>query len=570
MLRGDIELKYRGWLERVDEGCSTEFKEASEASVEDAFYCDLQFGTGGLREKLGIGPNRMNIFTVGRATQGLADWLNASVESPVVAICRDTRHGSEEFAHRTASVLAANGIRSYMYARVEPTPALSFAVRELGCSAGVVITASHNPAGYNGYKVYGSDGCQATVAVCSAVQEAMGPLDPFDDVRAMPYDEAVERGLALTIGEPVLDRYVALAAAQSTGEDLSGLRVAYTPLHGVGLECVSRALSAAGVRDLRVVGEQATQDGDFPTCPRPNPEEPGALRLGIELCEGVGADILLATDPDCDRLRVAVRHAGGYAALSGDELGLLLLDHAASRAASRGEDVSRKVAFATVVTHPMADDLARAYGFELRRTLTGFKYIGEQVGLLEAQGREGDFLIGVEESLGYLTGTHVRDKCGVVSCVLACCLAARWGAEGLDLVEAMDLLYERYGHWAQCQVSKEFEGKDGIAAISSIMLRLRENPPSALAGLPVERAIDYACGAPMPVVNPSGPVPQALPPSDVLELRLAGGSRAVVRPSGTEPKAKAYLFARSGTREGAESLLRDMSVEMDSILGGAE
>lgn len=570
MLRGDTELKYRRWLECVDEDCRTELREASEASVEDAFYCDLQFGTGGLREKFGMGPNRMNIFTVGRATQGLADWLNASVESPVVAICRDTRHGSEEFARRTASVLAGNGIRSYMYARVEPTPALSFAVRELGCSAGVAITASHNPANYNGYKVYGPDGCQATAVVCGAVQEAMASLDPFDDVRAMPYDEAVDRGLVLTIGEPVLDRYVALAAAQSTGEDLSDLRVVYTPLHGVGLECVSRALSAAGVKDLRVVEEQTVQDGDFPTCPRPNPEEPDALRLGIKLCEGVGADILLATDPDCDRLRVVVRHAGGFVALSGDELGLLLLDHAASCAILHEEDITQKVACATVVTHPMADDLARAYGFELRRTLTGFKYIGEQVGLLEAQGRKGDFLIGIEESLGYLSGTHVRDKCGVVSCVLACCLAARWGAEGLDLVEAMDLLYERYGHWAQCQVTKAFEGKGGDAAMPLIMGRLRKSPPATLAGLPVERALDYASGALMPVVNSPEPVRQTLPPSDVIELRLVGGSRVIVRPSGTEPKAKAYLFARSESREGAESLLRALSVEMKSILGGAK
>lgn len=565
-----IEQRRKRWLDKVDGADRAEILGMDDASCEDAFCRDLSFGTGGLRGRLGQGPSRMNIHTVGRATQGLADYLNEKHEKPVVAINRDTRHGSEAFARRTAEVLAGNEIKSVIFERPEPTPALSFAVRELGCSAGVSITASHNPADYNGYKVYGPDGCQATVAVCAAVQEAMGPLDPFDDVRAMPYDEAVDRGLALTIGEPVLDRYVALSAAQSTGEDLSGLRVAYTPLHGVGLECVSRALTAAGVRDLCVVGEQAAQDGDFPTCPRPNPEEPGALRLGIELCEGVGADILLATDPDCDRLRVAVRHAGGFVALSGDELGLLLLDHAASCAASRGEDVSRKVAFATVVTHPMADDLARAHGFELRRTLTGFKYIGEQVGLLEAQGREGDFLIGVEESLGYLTGTHVRDKCGVVSCVLACCLAARWGAEGLDLVEAMGLLYGRHGHWAQRQVSREFEGGGGAGAMSSIMRRLREGPPAALAGLPVERVIDYARGAPMPVVNPSGPAPQALPPSDALELRLAGGSRAVVRPSGTEPKAKAYLFARSGTREGAESLLRDMSAEMDSILGGAE
>lgn len=561
---------YKRWLSRVAPADRAALEAMPAAEREDAFWCDLAFGTGGLRGRLGLGPNRMNAYTVGRATQGLADWLSTSHEQPTVALCRDTRHGSEELVRRAASVLAANGIRSYMYERVEPTPALSFAVRELGCSAGVVVTASHNPAEYNGYKVYGPDGCQITVASAREVQEAIDAVDPFDDVRAMPYGEAVEGGLALIIDESVLDRYVALSAAQATGEDLSGLRAVYTPLHGVGLECVSRALAEAGVRDLRVVEEQATRDGGFPTCPWPNPEEPGALRLGLGLCEEVGADVLLATDPDCDRLRVAVSHGGGYVALTGDELGLLLLDHMAARAAERGEDLSQKVACATVVTHPMADDLARARGFELRRTLTGFKYIGEQVGLLEACGRGGDFLLGLEESLGYLSGTHVRDKCGVASCVLACCLVARWGAEGLDLVEAMGLLYERYGHWAQRQLTKEFDGEKGAQDMSSVMHGLRLNPPAQLAGLAVEGVVDYAAGVPMPVVNPSGSERQTLPPSDVLELRLEGGSRVIVRPSGTEPKVKAYLFAKAPTQEGAAGLLRDVSEAVVSMMGGGK
>lgn len=568
MLRSNIEKRYRKWLEHVDDEDWDELARMGEAKLEDAFYRDLAFGTGGLRGKLGLGPNRMNAYTVGRATQGLADWLNATAETPTVALCRDTRRGSEEFVRCVASVLAANGIRSYMYERVEPTPALSFAVRELGCSAGVNITASHNPASYNGYKVYGPDGCQITVDMAADIQAAIDAVDPFEDVRVMPYAEAVERGLALVIGESVVGRFVILDAVLSAGVDCSGLRVAYTPLHGVGLECVSEALAAIGVSDLHVVGEQAVQDGGFPTCPKPNPEERGALALGLKLCKDVGADFLLATDPDCDRLGVAVLHKGEPALLSGNEVGLLLLDFMAEVAAGDGGDLSRRVACTTVVSAPMADDIARARGFELRRTLTGFKFIGEQIGLLESESREADFLFGFEESYGYLAGTHSRDKDAVAASVLVCGLAARWKREGLDLYEAMQRLYEHHGFWASSLLSRTYEGPEGAKNMATVMRRLRGNPPNRVAGLPVEGVVDYACGAPMPVVNPSEAKPQVLPASDVLEFRLGGGSRVVVRPSGTEPKVKAYLYARFQTREGSDSLLAAMSAEVEKILGG--
>ena len=568
MLRSDIKNRYRKWLEHVDGAIRVELETMGLSDVEDAFYRDLAFGTGGLRGKLGLGPNRMNIYTVGRATQGLADWLNATVEAPTVALCRDTRHGSEDFVRRVASVLAANGIRSYMYERVEPTPALSFAVRELGCSAGVNITASHNPAPYNGYKVYGSDGCQITVDMAGAIQAAIDAVDPFEGVRAMPYSEAVERGLSVAIDEAVIDKFVAFDAALSTGIDCSGLRVVYTPLHGVGLECVSKALEAIGVSDFHVVGEQAVQDGGFPTCPKPNPEEPEALALGIKLCEDSGAGLLLATDPDCDRLGVAVLHKGKLAQLSGNEVGLLLLDFLAEAAEEDGGGLSRKVACTTVVSAPMADDVARARGFELRRTLTGFKFIGEQMGLLESEGREADFLFGFEESYGYLAGTHARDKDAVAASALVCELAARWKQEGLDLYEAMQLLYERYGFWASTLLSRAYEGPEGAESMAAVMRRLRGNPPERVADLPIERVVDYACGTPMPVVNPSEAESQTLPPSDVLEFRLCGGSRVIVRPSGTEPKVKVYLFARSWRREDSYSLLADMSKELESILRG--
>lgn len=554
------------WLFGVSEEERAALAAMPASEREDAFYRDLAFGTGGLRGKLGLGPNRMNSYTVGKATQGLANWLNANLEGPTVALCRDTRRGSEEFVCRAASVLAANGIKTYMYKRVEPTPALSFAVRELGCSAGVNITASHNPAAYNGYKVYGADGCQITVATAEAIQAAIDAVDPFEDVRTMPYEEAMAGGLALTIDESVIEKFVDLAAAQATGVDCSGLRVAYTPLHGVGLECVSRALAKIGVTDVRVVEEQALQDGAFPTCPYPNPEVREALELGLELCEETKADLLLATDPDCDRLGIAVPHGGEYRLLSGNEVGLLLLD----MLAECGEDLSRRVAATTVVSAPMADDLARAYGFELRRTLTGFKFIGEQIGLLESQGREADFLFGFEESYGYLAGTHARDKDAVVASALVCELAAHWKARGLDLYEAMQRLYAEHGFWASALLSKTYEGPEGAADMAAIMAGLRANPPAEVAGLPVDQVIDYAEGAEMPVVNPSDPEPQRLPPADVLELRLAGGSRAIVRPSGTEPKVKAYVFAKAATMEGADSLLASISAEVESILGGTK
>ena len=526
----------------------------------------LKFGTGGLRGTLGDGPGHMNALVVARATQGLANYLRKRFDAPSVAICRDSRHCSDEFARRTAEVLAGNGIRALLFPRVEPTPALSFAVRELGCSAGVVITASHNPKEYNGYKVYGADGCQSTVAAAAEIQDEINAVGP-DSVQAVAYEEGVESGLIGLTPDEVLDRYCDAVLAQSTGIDCSGLRVAYTPLNGTGLELVSRTLAGIGVTDLHVVPEQAEPNGDFPTCPKPNPEEPAALELGVALGQRVGADVLLATDPDADRVGVAVPHDGEWKLLTGNELGLLLLDFLASCAEASGEDMSRRVAVTTIVSAPMADDLARAHGLELRRTLTGFKFCGEQIGILESQGRESDFLFGLEESYGYLAGTYARDKDAVVSCVLACELAAHWKERGLDLWEAMRALYDRYGHWGNEQVSVAYEGEDGAERMAAVMDALRSEPLAELGGLAVDSVIDYAPGAPMPVVNPlPGSPAQVLPPSNVLEWRLAGGSRVLVRPSGTEPKVKAYVFAKGETSEEAEGLLAKLVREVRGLL----
>ena len=563
----EITNRYEAWLACCNDVEQTKLMMLEEDQVEDAFFRKLTFGTGGLRGKLGLGPNRLNVYTVGKATQGLADYLNSAFENPTVALCRDTRHGSEEFVRRVAEVLAGNGIKSYLFNRVEPTPALSFAVRELGCSAGVNITASHNPAAYNGYKVYGADGCQITVEAAEAIQAAIDPVDCFDGVKAVPFDRALEEGFVQWVPERALDRYLEETLKVSTGEDCSALRIVYTPLHGVGLECVSRVLEGIGVADVVTVEEQCVQDGDFPTCPYPNPEVREALKLGLECCGRVKPDLLLATDPDTDRVGIAVPHAGEYKLLTGNEVGLLLLDFLASKASESGADMAREVACTTIVSAPMADDIARARGLELRRTLTGFKFIGEQVGVLESEGREGDFLMGFEESYGYLAGTSVRDKDAVVASMLICELAAHWKKEGLDLYEAMERLYETYGFWSSALLGQAYEGPEGASDMSAMMSGLRDNAPEQIGGIAVAERIDYAKGAPMPVVNPSDE-PQRLPEADVLEFRLADGSRVLFRPSGTEPKAKAYVFAKGADRSESESKLAALAADAKSILGG--
>lgn len=563
-----IKSTYEKWLENVTPSEHDTLQSIPATELEDSFYQDLAFGTGGLRGKLGIGPNRMNSYTVGKATQGLANYLNAHFENPTVALCRDTRHGSEEFVRKAASVLAANGIRSYLYERVEPTPTLSFAVRELDCSAGINITASHNPAAYNGYKVYGPDGCQITINAAKSIQAAIDAVDLFDSVREMPFDKALSENLIRWTPQSVIDNYIEKTLAQSTGEDCSALKVVYTPLHGVGEECVTRTLKEISVGELHVVSEQAVKDGDFPTCPYPNPEIREALELGLQYCEQLSPDLLLATDPDADRVGIAVSHAGDYELLSGNEVGLLLLDFLAERAETAGSSLSKKIAVTTVVSAPMADDLAVAHGFELRRTLTGFKFIGEQIGLLEAENRTGDFLLGFEESYGYLAGTHVRDKDAVVASMLICELAAHWKARGLDLYEAMAALYERHGFWASALLSQAYEGPEGATKMATVMTSLRQHTPKSIGDIAVVTSTDYTSEVAMPVVSPGSESVQTLPAANVVEFQLAEGSRVIFRPSGTEPKAKAYVFARATTGSDASEKLVMLKAEAQSILKG--
>lgn len=524
--------------------------------LSDAFYRSLAFGTAGLRGTLGVGTNRMNVYTVAQASQGLATYLNAHFENPTVAIARDSRNKGEDFVRAAAGVLAANGIKSFVYPRIEPVPTLSFATRDLKCSAGICVTASHNPAQYNGYKVYGPDGCQIANEAADEIQNTINQTDIFNGVKRMDFDEALEKGLVEWTPDAVLDRFIDAVATQSVGAKPNpDFSVVYTPLNGTGLECMQRILERVGIKNVTVVPEQANPDGNFPTCPYPNPEFREAFEKGLELCDKVHPDLMLATDPDADRMGVAVPHDGDYKLLTGNEMGILLVDWLTCMKAEAGEDVTRKVAVTTIVSTAMPDAIARAKGFEMRRVLTGFKNIGGQMDQLVEAGQGDRFLIGFEESYGYLVGLHARDKDAIVASMLTCEMAAWYAERGKDLYEAMVALYQEYGYYLNGVVNVQFPGEAGAGKMSAIMTGLRENPPAQIAGLPVEGVVDYKTDVEMPVVGGDGNTPaQLLPKSNVLEYRLGEGVKVIVRPSGTEPKIKAYLFSKGATREESQAL----------------
>ena len=524
--------------------------------LSDAFYRSLAFGTAGLRGTLGVGTNRMNVYTVAQASQGLATYLNAHFENPTVAIARDSRNKGEDFVKAAAGVLAANGIKSFVYPRIEPVPTLSYATRDLKCSAGICVTASHNPAQYNGYKVYGPDGCQIANEAADEIQNTINQTDIFNGVKRMDFDEALEKGLVEWTPDAVLDRFIDAVASQSIGTKPNpDFSVVYTPLNGTGMECMHRILERVGIKNVTVVPEQANPDGNFPTCPYPNPEFREALEKGLELCDKVHPDLMLATDPDADRMGVAVPHDGDYKLLTGNEMGILLIDWLTRMKAEAGEDITRKVAVTTIVSTAMPDAIARAKGFEVRRVLTGFKNIGGQMDQLVEAGQGDRFLLGFEESYGYLVGLHARDKDAIVASMLTCEMAAWYAERGKDLFEAMEALYQEYGYYLNGVVNMSFPGEAGAGKMAGIMSGLRENPPVQIAGLPVEGVVDYKTDVEMPVVGGDGNTPaQLLPKSNVLEYRLGEGVKVIVRPSGTEPKIKAYLFSKGATREESQAL----------------
>ena len=550
----DVHELLDAWIAHVtDEELLQELKSMKESgdegAITDAFFQDLAFGTAGLRGTIGAGTNRMNIYTVGRATQGFADYLVKNFENPTVAIARDSRNKGELFVKTTAAILAANGVTSYVYPKISPVPTLSWATRYLKCSGGICMTASHNPAPYNGYKAYGPDGCQITSEAAAAISAAMEATDPFADVKTMDFDEAVEQGLVKWIDDEVLDAYYDAVLAQSvnnlTDEQIAGapLKLVYTPLNGTGLIPVTTVLARAGITDVTVVPEQRDPDGDFPTCPYPNPEIREAMQKGIELCDEVHPDLLLATDPDADRVGVACADGDDYTLLTGNEMGVLLLDYICKMRAERGEDLSNKVAVTTIVSSAMVDALAEEYGFELRRCLTGFKYIGDIITGLSDAGEVDRFIFGFEESYGYLSGDHVRDKDAVNASMLICQMAQYYKLQGKNLVQAMRELYERYGYYHNRTISLSYPGADGAAKMAGIMADLRANAPTEIAGAKVEAVVDYAT-----CVN-------GLPKADVIEFDLEGGNKAIVRPSGTEPKIKLYVFAKGEDAAAADALL---------------
>lgn len=542
------ENQLRLWLDRAgeDPDLTAELQSIrnDEKAVSDRFYRHLAFGTGGLRGVLGAGTNRMNLYTVRRATQGLADYLNATDLPKSVAIAHDSRIKGDLFAREAARVLAANGIIAHLYPRLEPTPALSWAVRYLRCGAGICVTASHNPAQYNGYKVYGADGCQITPEAAEKVLAAMEKTDCFDGVKLADYDAAAAEGKIKIIPDECLDAFVDAVLDLRPGNDVSKLKLVYTPLNGSGLECVKKLLAKMGVTELTVVPSQEAPDGHFPTCPYPNPEIREAMEEGLRLCDEVKPDLLIGTDPDCDRMGAAVPDGkGGYRLISGNEMGVLLLDYLCRTRIEKGTMPKDPVAVTTIVSTDMATPVAAEYGVELRRTLTGFKYIGEQIALLEAEGRRDRFVFGFEESYGYLSGAHVRDKDAVNAVMLACECAAWYAAQGMTLLDAMDALYERFGAYRNDLVSIAFEGQDGMRAMEGLMASLRGEAPREVAGRAVLQMVDYRN-------DPTG-----LGPADVLELRLSGDAKLIVRPSGTEPKLKLYLSAKgNGEAEALQAL----------------
>lgn len=534
----------------------------SEDDIHDRFYRELQFGTGGLRGEIGVGTNRMNIYTVRKATQGLASYVNNIGKTKTAAIAYDSRIGSEFFAKTAAEVFAANGIITYIYPRLTPTPALSFAVRELGCDVGICITASHNPAKYNGYKVYGPDGCQITTVAATEIQSYIKHVNIFNDILTKDFDEALKSDNIRYIKEGVLNSYIDAVLNERIYEPGTSIKIVYTPLNGAGLECVTKVLNKAGFNDISIVKEQRMPDGTFPTCPYPNPEIKEAMRLGLKLCADIGADILLATDPDCDRVGIAAKQGEGYSLMTGNEVGILLLDYVCQLRIKQKKMPARPLAVKTIVTTSMVLRIAQVYGVEVIDVLTGFKFIGEQIGILEKNNEKSRYILGFEESYGFLSGTYVRDKDAVNASLLICDMAAWCKSQGVTLPDALEALYKKFGYFANTLDSFEFAGEKGFLTMQGFMTELRENPPSEISGLAVIEIRDYLWNS--VDINDI----HRLPSSDVIQMIFDNGSIITIRPSGTEPKLKIYCEALGKSKEESGEIVEMLRVEFQKILAG--
>lgn len=555
----EMEL-YNLWCENAKEDADlqtelADIKDDNDA-INDRFYRDLEFGTGGLRGVIGAGTNRMNIYTVRRATQGFADYLNQEYQNPSVAISFDSRIKSDVFSKAAAEVLAANGIKVHIYKDLMPTPCLSFAVRALNCQGGIMVTASHNPAKYNGYKVYGEDGCQITLRGAEIILEKINSLDMFSGVKSSVFDEELAKGNISYIGDEVIEDFYKNVLAEGINTDLcasSGLKVVYTPLNGTGNKPVREILKRLGITDVTIVKEQENPDGNFTTCPYPNPEIREALEVGLKYCNEVKPDLLLATDPDCDRVGIAVPDGDGYALFSGNEVGAMLLEYICQQRIAKGTMPENPIAVKTIVTTDIVNLIGKEYGVEIIDVLTGFKFIGEQIGLLEAKGEENRYIFGFEESYGYLSGGYVRDKDAVNASMLICEMAAYYRTQGISLIQARENMYKKYGVFLQTLHSFTFEGESGMKKMAEIMTSLRNDPPAEIGGLKVVKIDDYQTSISKDLVSGTA-IELTLPKSNVLAFFLEGGSKAIVRPSGTEPKIKTYFTAKKPTHDEAASL----------------
>lgn len=567
-----VNERYALWCEKAvaDKDVADELKNMKNdnEAISEAFYKDLEFGTGGLRGIIGAGTNRMNIYTVGKASQGLAAYVNSVTEKGSIAVAYDSRIKSDVFARTAASIFAANGIKVYIYEELMPTPMLSYAVRHFKCDAGIVITASHNPAKYNGYKAYGADGCQLCIEAADYVLSIMNKVDIFQDVKSMDFDTAVKEGKIEFIGDDVIEEYLneVLACRVAPETDVKALNVVYTPLHGSGNKPVRKILTKLGVENVSVVPEQELPDGNFPTAPYPNPEIKQAFECALKLAETKNPDLLLATDPDCDRVGIAIPYDGEYKLLTGNDVGALLLDFIIDRRQANGTMPKNPIAVKTIVTTELCRKIAEDKGVQLIDVLTGFKFIGEQIGILEEKGEENRFIFGFEESYGYLGGSYVRDKDAVIASMLICEMVAYYKSQGKNLIDVLDSLYKKYGYFICSQLSFTCEGASGMKQIMGIMENLRTDMPKEIAGAKVIKADDYEKSLSFDLVNGTE-TKITLPVSNVLCYYLEDGSSLIVRPSGTEPKIKIYLSAVGETDEKAEIKLKELEQSGTALLG---